>query len=128
MSPSDTNVNIALVQAFVAAYNSGVVEEFARFWAPDTVFVRFPEGESQGGSEDENLAMARRVLQHVPDRRIEVKSLQAVGDTVVVSVEFSGTVAKAGTGWPPVGDRFSYSRLMVWQIVDDLIRSEHIYR
>ncbi len=119
----------AIVERGVEAFNSGDLEQLARDSAPDIVFS------ASGGMEYKGPQAVKEYNQNwrtaFPDARIKVTNIVALGNTVVLEGEFSGT--HAGTLATPMGDIRSTGKkvkdefVQVFTIDRGLVSSVRLY-
>jgi len=94
---TEREANVALVKSYFATIQHGVdAEEIADFYAPNVVQTEFPnQFEPNGASRDLKglQEAAERGSNAMSSQRFELLNLFADGSTVVVEVEWSGTLA-----------------------------------
>ena len=100
LATSTTQESRAFIRGRIDAFNKGDLERLARESAPDIVFTAPGGMEFTGPQAVKDYAQSFRNA--FPDGQFSPGNIIALGDTVVVEGEFSGT--HAGTLATPMGD------------------------
>ena len=119
---------LAAALRYVETYNRCTDEFVDACASDDFIAVGFPDGEVLGEGRESLRASALEVLRAVPDRQIEIRAVTPIGDWVAGQVTYTGTVVEAHESFPPAGEHFAIELLLVWQIRDERVAVEHIYR
>jgi steroid delta-isomerase-like uncharacterized protein len=108
--------NLAILQNFGSAVNSGHLDELDAYVAPDSVDHDPAPGQVPGPEGYEDMFATMR--QAFPDLHIEVEHVTATDDEVAFAYTITGTHLGELMGHSPTGKTVSYRGMQISRIAD----------
>ena len=109
----------AVVNRAVAAFDSGVLENYVAFYHPQAKLHFLPPGMPQG-REGARLFYSG-FLAAFPDAKVTVSDVMVDGDMVAERFMLEATHRGAFMGVPPTGRRVAVNGITMFRIADDQI-------
>lgn len=124
------NGNLAVVQSYLSALESGVSEEtLASFFTDDAVQIELPNKLNPGGGQSDLanlLVRAEHGKKLLLEQSYDIKNLVAQGSRVAVEVEWTGVPA-ISVGSLSAGSKMKAYIAMFFELRDGKIHSQRNY-
>jgi steroid delta-isomerase-like uncharacterized protein len=117
---------LVLVEEHIRLENEHDLEGVMRTYATTATYEDEPYGEHHLGAASVR-GYYERLLEALPDLRIDVKRRHATDDAVVVECEISGTHLGTWRGLPATGRRVRFPLAAVYTFDGDRLAGERIY-